>query len=827
VAISAPSLALLERPGHDTLTELLSLRVWTSDLLHVGDWPVWYPYTRYGFPQTTLHLFSSVFSPLGLVLGRLFHYDVWTLTLEFALWRAIGLAGAYVFARRHVRSSLGAAVVAVCFVGSGVVAVSQFMRTIFPGLMVAPWIVAGIDTMLFERDWRRWARGVGLTALAGSALLWNGYPGTWLTLPFLLAPYVVLNALRSRRQAWRTLLGIVAAAALCAGSVALWISETAAFPLFGAGARNAASPMEGALFVQSLLGLWLPNPTYVPNVSLATVQPLYFGFLPALALCAACAPRARWRVWRRLRPLVLALGGLAIAVGLDPGYCRVGQQAVLASTGAVLLGAAAFPRSLGRWERLDVALLLTLAWTVVLATRNPFSDALRLHVAPFSVVRWNWQYAWVFMLLAPLAAWRATEQFVAVHALPHRSAGARIRRWAPGLIATLGLTACVWLLALSQLVAHPPASPDSLDPQPGQTIGAVLAAHQAVLLVAGLGLLCAAAVPRVAQRLHRPLWLLAAVLLLGTLAAGWSLAGRESLIRAGIAVPPGSRQAFDAAQQAIVVAVVTAIALRARSWDAVLRGAAVVVAFDVCVATARYLSDSPLRFTYQGPPSLAHPLDFAFQGPARVPAQAEAPLQADILAATPQKVPATWVWSEFVPQIARFDAEVGPPSVFRTFGLFPSRWAPGTLPGDVSVAPDVLRAAAAASSAPSAGGNEPSACAGGAAPGEAGRGVPLPAATVTQLLSSRVRLRVDADCERLLVYTDTWSPDWRVAVDGRPRPVLRVDGAVRGVIVPAGTHDVEWVYVPRGRAPLLAIMAASFATAGLLLCLPLAKNRDP
>jgi hypothetical protein len=43
----------------------------------------------------------------------------------------------------------------------------------------------------------------------------------------------------------------------------------------------------------------------------------------------------------------------------------------------------------------------------------------------------------------------------------------------------------------------------------------------------------------------------------------------------------------------------------------------------------------------------------------------------------------------------------------------------------------------------------------------------------------------------LLVVPEPWYPGWRATVDGQPAPLLRVDYALRGVKLPAGTHIVE------------------------------------
>ena len=40
-------------------------------------------------------------------------------------------------------------------------------------------------------------------------------------------------------------------------------------------------------------------------------------------------------------------------------------------------------------------------------------------------------------------------------------------------------------------------------------------------------------------------------------------------------------------------------------------------------------------------------------------------------------------------------------------------------------------------------------------------------------------------------------PDWTATLDNTPVPVQEVDGALRGVVVPAGSHQLVFQYAPR------------------------------
>lgn len=73
---------------------------------------------------------------------------------------------------------------------------------------------------------------------------------------------------------------------------------------------------------------------------------------------------------------------------------------------------------------------------------------------------------------------------------------------------------------------------------------------------------------------------------------------------------------------------------------------------------------------------------------------------------------------------------------------------------------------------------------------------------------------VDATRPAMVVVSQAWSAGWEARIDGRPAPVVRVDGLVQGVPVPAGSHRVVLAY----RAPgLRAGFLIGLATLAILL----------
>jgi hypothetical protein len=81
--------------------------------------------------------------------------------------------------------------------------------------------------------------------------------------------------------------------------------------------------------------------------------------------------------------------------------------------------------------------------------------------------------------------------------------------------------------------------------------------------------------------------------------------------------------------------------------------------------------------------------------------------------------------------------------------------------------------------------------------------------------NSALRLRVKAARPGLLVLREIWDAGWRARVSGAGRPILRVNGLLRGIEIPAGTSEVQLVYRPRLAGALLALAAAALLCAGV------------
>ena len=92
-------------------------------------------------------------------------------------------------------------------------------------------------------------------------------------------------------------------------------------------------------------------------------------------------------------------------------------------------------------------------------------------------------------------------------------------------------------------------------------------------------------------------------------------------------------------------------------------------------------------------------------------------------------------------------------------------------------------------------------------------GAPI-AATIIEDKRNSVAIQTENVTEGLLVLSDNYYPGWRAAVDGAPTEVLRANGTMRAVNVPAGRHLVSFRFIP---GAFFTSMYVSLAAAALTL----------
>jgi len=96
-------------------------------------------------------------------------------------------------------------------------------------------------------------------------------------------------------------------------------------------------------------------------------------------------------------------------------------------------------------------------------------------------------------------------------------------------------------------------------------------------------------------------------------------------------------------------------------------------------------------------------------------------------------------------------------------------------------------------------------------------------AKILSMRPGQVEVMTTAAAPAFLIYSENYFPGWQATMDGVRAPVYRTDGALMGLVVPAGTHQVTLTFVP---TLLYYGLAGSAATLTTLLLLILMQRRD-
>jgi len=88
--------------------------------------------------------------------------------------------------------------------------------------------------------------------------------------------------------------------------------------------------------------------------------------------------------------------------------------------------------------------------------------------------------------------------------------------------------------------------------------------------------------------------------------------------------------------------------------------------------------------------------------------------------------------------------------------------------------------------------------------------------SIRRYTSTDVRARVQTNGPSFVVLNDTNYPGWVASIDGHRTPIYPANYLFRGIIVPAGAHDIEFRYAP---ASLAAGIALSLVSLILVACL--------
>ncbi len=73
---------------------------------------------------------------------------------------------------------------------------------------------------------------------------------------------------------------------------------------------------------------------------------------------------------------------------------------------------------------------------------------------------------------------------------------------------------------------------------------------------------------------------------------------------------------------------------------------------------------------------------------------------------------------------------------------------------------------------------------------------PTASSRVIRHAPGRITAEVSSPVAGYAVFTETYYPGWKATLDGRDRPILRANGVMQAVAIPAGRHHLEFRFAP-------------------------------
>ena len=89
--------------------------------------------------------------------------------------------------------------------------------------------------------------------------------------------------------------------------------------------------------------------------------------------------------------------------------------------------------------------------------------------------------------------------------------------------------------------------------------------------------------------------------------------------------------------------------------------------------------------------------------------------------------------------------------------------------------------------------------------------------SITDYETDHVALAADFPAEGFVVLSEQYYPGWKAYIDGREATLYRVNGIMRGVVVPPGRHEVGFRYKPGFLLPSMIVSGIALLGAALMM----------
>jgi len=683
--------------------------------------------------------------------------------------------------------------VGATYIASGSLVSADLQLGVYVALALMPWVLAGIDRCIDGYSWRSFGFGSGLIGCAGTTLLWSAYPGIWLMAPVYLAPYVAIRLCISKsvRYSLRGILAIIFGSAL---SVIGWtpiLSETISFSIFGDKWRINSDPNLGLLDGWALVGYFVANPGYFKHSPSTTNPPVYIGltliliFLYAL-ICVIniIFHRIKTEIFNIILFFLQLYGILTENYYISPLILLILSIYYIPNTFLLTLTI----------KHMLISIVIIIIYLLLIPSN--IMNSIRLEIFPFSLVRWQHYNIYIINLLIITNSYSILEHniyLINIKKYKEFTFEYFKKSYVFFILFILGL--CVILINLANAIS------DGLGPQ--------IDWHQAGFAISPFVWTVVILFLLYIYIIHHS----KSITLISILYNKMSIFCIFFFILIKIySSATDDLQArkwwtyfatqnsfiiilFDVLNIIIIIRILCII-ISQYKFRKLLYILILLNTFDVSIASIRYYSE--LEIMWNNTFTILINKEIISSARSSILAR-EGIIE---LATT---TPHMWQFPGAMPNVARIDSDWGTPSLFSRFAQFPRKWEiDGGDHLDVVVRAEDLRS--------TIGGDLESFSRGSCPESSSQSNV-----DIRRFVSSTIEATVTSQCDGLLVWTDSWAPGWAVYVNDELVQGLRVNRAVRGVMLPSGITELKWSYRPPLFIYLILAMGVGITTSIVLV----------
>ena len=91
--------------------------------------------------------------------------------------------------------------------------------------------------------------------------------------------------------------------------------------------------------------------------------------------------------------------------------------------------------------------------------------------------------------------------------------------------------------------------------------------------------------------------------------------------------------------------------------------------------------------------------------------------------------------------------------------------------------------------------------------------------------NNKIILKTQSPNDNFIVFSDTYYPGWKAYIDGKQTKIYKTDGILKGIYVPAGTHEIIFNFIPNNLWLGILLSVTSYASLIIIAIILFSRNK--